>query len=252
MVVGDVDRRLAQAPQQEAEFVHEPVPQRPIQGAQRLVQHEQPRPRRQRPGQGHPLGLAARQRRHGPLSVAGQPDQVEHAADPFGSQRLGHSRHAEPEPDVARHVPVREQDLLLEHEPEAPFVGRHPGEILATPGDRSGHRGLESRHCPQQRRLATTAGAEQYHNLAGSDRQVDAVEHRRPVETDRDAIDGQAAHRSPRTTPEPNRPRDSITSTHAAVSSIINTASAMAWPRRRSPGVPSRRNSASGAVSRSG
>ena len=60
-----------------------------VEGAERLVEQQQPRLGRQRAGQRHPLGLAARQRGHPATLVAGQPDELEQLAPRARRMRLG-------------------------------------------------------------------------------------------------------------------------------------------------------------------
>ena len=72
---------------------------------------------------------------------------------------------------------MREELAVLEHQREAPPVGRHPREVAAVEGDRAlGHR-LQPRHRPQQRRLAAA-------------RRSEHGEHPPLLEVEGDSVDG--------------------------------------------------------------
>ncbi len=60
LVMCDVDAGEADLLDDRAQLSRKPVAQRAVECAQRFVQHQQARLWRQRPGQRHPLALAAR------------------------------------------------------------------------------------------------------------------------------------------------------------------------------------------------
>ena len=106
-----------------------------------------------------------------------QPHQLEDLADP--GPALGPAAPVQPEGDVARDRQVREQRVVLEHQPdpaalrllEPPPVRHH----VARDADRPLVRPLEPGHEPQRRRLAAAGGPDQRHQLAGGHRQVQAA-----------------------------------------------------------------------------
>ncbi len=67
--------------------------------------------------------------------------------------------------------------MVLEHEPDAPPVRRHPGLVGAVEEHPAAVERLEARDGPQQRGLAAAAGAEHTHGLVVGDLQVHGVEH---------------------------------------------------------------------------
>ena len=96
-------------------------------------------------GPARPAG--PRRRRGRPPSAArsraGRPARAGRATRPAIAGR-GTPLHAQPEGHVLAHVAVGEQLVVLEHEPEAPPVGRHGGEVLAVPARRGRRRARAS------------------------------------------------------------------------------------------------------------
>ena len=84
--------------------------------------------------------------------------------------------HAQPELDVAGDVAMRKERVLLEHEPEAPFVRRDAGHVVAVPGHGAAVQGLQPRDRTQQRRLATPTRSEHRERLTVGHRQADIVD----------------------------------------------------------------------------
>ena len=108
-------------------------PPRTVERAERLVEHQQAGRDRERAGQRDPLLLAARELRDPPVAQLAEPDEIEHLGDARRALAAVHAGHAQPELDVARDVAVREQRVLLEHQPEPALVRRHRGEVVAVP-----------------------------------------------------------------------------------------------------------------------
>src|SRR5512132_3013890 len=96
-----------------------------VEGGQRLVQQQQPRLADHGPGQGDPLRLAARQGPRPRPGVGGQADPLQ----PGGGSAAGlgpvDAAGPQPEGDVLQRRQVREQQVVLEHEPDRPLLGRH-------------------------------------------------------------------------------------------------------------------------------
>ncbi|GAA3081343.1 hypothetical protein GCM10020254_27160 [Streptomyces goshikiensis] len=178
------------------QFHDQPLPQPPVELPQRFVQHQQPRRRRQRPGQRHPLLLTARQRGHRPALGAGQPDQLQQLRDLGSVRSPSPAPHPEPEGDVPADVPVREQLVVLEHQAHAPPVDRHPGLVGAAQQHPAGRDRLEPGHHPQQRGLAASARSEDAHDLVLGDLQVHLVHDRAFPEADRDPLQPKQCHQN--------------------------------------------------------
>ena len=144
-----------------AEVDGQPIVQLAVERAERLVEQEQAGLGRQRAGQRHPLRLAARQRRHAAALEAGQPDQGEQLGHPGrGSRPWAVRPPPGRSPTLAADVAVREELVVLEHEPEAPAVGGDVREVLARPSQHPAGVGARSAgDHPQQRALARSARA---------------------------------------------------------------------------------------------
>ena len=175
-VVGDEEHRLAQPPLQPQELLVQLQPGQRVEGAERLVEQHHLRVAGQRPGEGHPLALAARQ----PARVAAgegvgvEPDQRQHLAaarqPPLArpAEELRHQLH------VARHPPVGDQaPLLLDVADPPPQRDRvPPGHRLAADADLAGARLDGAVEQAEQRGLARAALAHQGDGLAGVDLEV--------------------------------------------------------------------------------
>ncbi|KGM00463.1 hypothetical protein Q760_08765 [Cellulomonas cellasea DSM 20118] len=237
MVVGDEQRGRARRGQRGAQVVGEALAQRAVEGRQRLVEQQQPGPRRERTGERDALLLPAGEGRDGAPLVAREPDdrqQLAHAGVPLGA---GFAGHPEPELDVAADVAVREELAVLEHQPEPAPVHGHTREVGAVPRDRPGGGRLESRDRAQQRGLAAARRPEQRDDLAGRDPERHAVDgHGRAVAravAHDEPVDPQApgtrpaAHSSPPRTDPRSR---SASAMIPAVSSASSTDAASAMP----------------------
>ena len=123
--------------------------------------------------------------------------------------------HAQPERDVAEHVAVGEQRVVLEHEPELPPVRRDRGEVLAVPAHASRSSGGSS---PATARssvlLPLPLGPSTHTTSCVGHGEVDAVERDGARRTARVSC----SISSIRTRPTSRTRSRSITSTDAAVS----------------------------------
>ena len=195
--MGHVQPGDAHLLEQAAEVEGEAVVQLAVERAERLVQQEQAGRRGERPGQRHPLRLAAGQRCHAAALEAREPDQVEQLGHPPPDLGLGSPGHGQPEADVAGDVAVGEQLVVLEDQPEAPAVGGDGPQVLAVPRHAAAVGDEEAGDHPQQRALARPARAEQADHLPGTDGQADLVEHRRGRRTGRSPRRPRAPDASP-------------------------------------------------------
>ena len=159
-VVGDVNRRRPQPVEQRPDVGRQSVPQVPVEGAEGLIEEQQARARRQRPREGHPLGLAPGQGRHGSVSVVGELDHREQLGHPRRALRTRDPRRRQAVRDVAGDVQVREEQGVLEHQPEPPTVRRGRDEVDAVPEDRPRVGSEQPGDHPEQRGLARPAGAQ--------------------------------------------------------------------------------------------
>lgn len=216
----------AQPSEQFLQFDDQPLPQRPVELPQRLVQHQQPGARREGPGQRHALLLPAGQRGDGPAARARQPHEVQQLLHPLGLSPLRLAVHPQPEGHVAAHVTLREQLVVLEHQPDPAPVRRQARLVAPVEQHPPGVQGLQPGHRPQQGRLAAAAGSEHAHDLVLGDLQIDGVQHGPAAEADRRVPQGQQHQNSP------VRSVRSLSSTSRATAhtTIRIVERAIAWP----------------------
>ncbi len=112
------------------------------------------------------------------LRGLGEPDELEQLADPGPAIGLGLAPDPEAVLDVLLGGHVREQAVGLEHHPHVALVGRRSRDVLAVDDDPARIRLVESGNEAQRRRLAAAARAEQRHELAGLEGEVDPLERR--------------------------------------------------------------------------
>ena len=154
--------RDADAPPQLVELVVELLTHRAIDGRKRLVEQHHMRVARERPRQGDPLTLSARQRgrlaRLEPLQMDERQPPIRLIL-PFSRRAIAKCRH-----HVAARRQMRKQRVILKHQADAPLVRRHihptttvaricPG--LAVADDPRVRRRMQPRDASQQRRLST-------------------------------------------------------------------------------------------------
>ena len=119
VVVGHEQDREAEADEERAQLGDEPLAERAVERAERLVEHEQARRGRERAGERDALLLAARELGDPAVLEAGESDERERRR-----ARARRLRRADAAASAARtrtlpeHVAVREQRVVLEHEPE--------------------------------------------------------------------------------------------------------------------------------------
>ena len=197
LVVGDVEERDADPLLQRLQLDLERPPQLGVQRAERLVEQQHRGVEHQRPGQRHPLLLAAGQHAGAPLGVLGHLHQVQRLADLLADLGLGQAAVAQAERHVVEHVQEREQRVALEHRVDVAPVRRDAGHVRAVQQDLPGGRLLEARDQPQGGGLATAGRAEQREELPAGHRQVNAV-HRDLGEAlgQRDQLDLPSSHRA--------------------------------------------------------
>ena len=177
------------------------------------------------------------------MLVPGQPNERQQLAGARGRLRGRHAVHAQPERDVADHVAMREERVVLEHQAQLPAVRRDAREVVAVPHDAAAHGRLEPGDGAEQRALAAAAGTENRHDFAVFDDEVDAVERDGVAVADFERLDPQ--HQN---SPMSAKRKRSMAKIAAAVTAIRMTLAAMAAPKFNGPGWPSRRKMTTGSV----
>ena len=117
-----------------------------VEGAQRLVHQQQPRPEHDGPGERDALLLPAGQLARIAVAEGPELDELQRLRDPLRCSDRGTLAHLERERDVLGGGHVREQRVVLEHHPDVAAVGRHRG-VISSPVDldRALVRGQEAR-----------------------------------------------------------------------------------------------------------
>ncbi len=158
-----------------------------VEGRERLVEEQHPRPRHEGAGDRHALLLAAGQLPRPATAVLGEPDALQGVGD--AGAALGPGQVGEAEADIAGHVEPGQQARLLEDDAHA-RMGR--ADRLAVDRDGARARVVEPRDQPEQGRLPAARAADQRDDLALLDRQVDARERLRAVRVGLgEVVDGQ-------------------------------------------------------------
>ena len=142
------------------------------------------------------LRLAARSAATPRRSKPGEPDQVEQLGHPPARSRPGPPGHPQPEADVAGDVAVGEELVVLEHQPEAPAVGRGRPAGPRRPTPRGRRRGRGGRRSPAAACSCPTRSARAGRRSRRRRRQADVVEHGPVAEPDGHPVD--LEHRTPR------------------------------------------------------
>jgi hypothetical protein len=175
-VVGDQQDGHAGRAQQGGELGAHLAAQQRVDGVPGLVEEDELGLGRQRAGERDALLLSAAELRGVAAGQVAEADEVERLAG-----ALGATRPRESEADVAEHVEVREQRVVLEDHADAAALrrdeGLRPGDGLPVDGDRARVGALEAGDQPQCRGLAAAAGPQERHELA-------------PTHLERGAVDG--------------------------------------------------------------
>jgi hypothetical protein len=184
-----------------------------VERAERLVEQEDPGLDGERPGERHPLALAAGQLARIALRQPFQLHEVQQVHDLVPDLRLRCALPARLDPQAEGHVledgHVPEQGVVLEYEADLPLADMAGAGVLAVEQDGALGRELEPGDDPEQRGLARPGRAEQGDQLARADPEVDAGERREAIETlgDLADIDGHGlkppAHRRAATSSAP-------------------------------------------------
>ncbi len=176
LVMRDVDRGRVRALVQQLDLGAHLDAQLGVQVGQRFVEQEQLGVAGQRTAHRDALALAAGQRAGLALQ---QVLDLQHLGDALHrgvALGLRYLAHFERKGDVAGDTHVRIQRVALEHHRDIAVLARHVRHVAATDVDAAGGGRVQPGHHVQQRRLATARGADQDHEFAGCDLEVDVVE----------------------------------------------------------------------------
>src|SRR5690606_18328927 len=180
LVVRDEERRHALALEEVADALAHLLAQQRVEVRERLVEEEEAGARRDGAGERDALLLAAREGVGLPLLEPAEADEPQHLV---GAGAAGLLRHpAQPEGDVLAHGEVREERVVLEHEPDAAPLRRHRDAVAdeRLPVERNGPAvgRLEAGDAAQRGRLAAPARSEERERLALLDLEREAVDDR--------------------------------------------------------------------------
>ena len=131
--------------------------------------------------------------------VLGQAEQLGDLAHAALALRLLHLRDPQREGDVRRDGEVGVERVVLEHHRDVAALRRHVGDVAAADQDRAGVDLLEAGEHAQRRRLARAGRADEHHELAVGDVEVERVDGGR-VRARVDArrlLEAHVSHRSP-------------------------------------------------------
>ena len=210
---------IRERPLELAELRAHGLAERAVERPERLVHQEDAGAEDERPGQRHPLLLAARQLAREPVAVPRQAHQ-RRASPPRARppRRAETPRTRSGKGHVLADRQVRKERVVLEHHADLAAMGRQPGHVHAVDPDRAGVGRLEPGDQVQGGRLAAARGAEERQELARLDRERQLVDRRHGAESLREAQEleagagprrepvttgGAAARRRPRAPPSP-------------------------------------------------
>jgi len=124
--VRDGNRRDPDTAQNHRQLLEQSLAQRTIQRAQRLVQKQEPRLRRETASQSNPLTLTTGEVYDASVGKLLQPHQREHLRDLILNNVLGTPHHPQSKGHVFRDGPMGKECVLLKHQHHPTRMGRHP------------------------------------------------------------------------------------------------------------------------------
>ena len=210
LVVRDVERGHAELREERLEVVEKSVAESAVERSERLVEQEDARLGGERAGEGDALLFASRERRHGAVLESGEPDEVQRLPDACRDLLRRVAAHAQAERDVATHVEVVEQGVVLEHHPDPAPVRRNGREVVSVEEHAAAIRLLQPGDDAQERALARPARPEHSDDLALGHVERHAVEREPLPEADGDVLDRAASEpaESPAAEPLDREDRD--------------------------------------------
>jgi hypothetical protein len=176
LVVGDVHGGDAEPLVDLGDLEAHLLAQQRVEVGQRLVEQQDVGLEHDRTREGHALLLAARELARVAVAEAFQLDHAEHRTHFLGDDGGGKLPHLETEGQVLVDRHVRPERVVLEHEADAAPLGRDVGDAPFADEDVAARRGEEAGNGAQRGGLAAAGGAEQGHQLAVADDQVEPVQ----------------------------------------------------------------------------
>ena len=131
LIVSHIERRYAELELYPPDLLAKLHANLRVEGRERLVEEQHARLDGDRPGEGHPLLLAARELAGIPAHRRAEPDELEELAGPFGPRLVALLADAETELDVLLRGHVREQAVGLEDHAHVALVGWLTEHVLA-------------------------------------------------------------------------------------------------------------------------
>ena len=147
-----------------------------VERPERLVEQQHGRSLRERAGQRHALGLAARQLPRVAVAVLGQADQLEVLADAPADLVVRQALHPQPERDVVGDGHVREERVVLEHGVHVALVRRQVVDPPTLDAQLAGRERDEPADQVERGGLPATGRPKQAEELARLDLERDPVE----------------------------------------------------------------------------
>ncbi len=161
-----------------------------VEGAEGLVEEEDPGLDGEGAGERHPLPLAPGELCRVAVGEVADADQLQQLVGPPPDLGLGPPPDLQPEGDVPPDGQVPERRVVLEAEADAPPAYRDRGHVLPVDLHRPGVRDLEPGHDAQERGLPAAARAEQGGEGARGHREGHVVESDGVAEPLADGSDG--------------------------------------------------------------
>jgi hypothetical protein len=184
LVMGDVDHGHAQVALDPGDLGAHLHAQLGIQVRQRLVHQERLRLAHDGASHRHPLPLAARQRPRLLLELILEPQRPGRLAHAAVDLLARHLSQLQPEGHVVVAGHVRVERVVLEHHRQVAVLCLHVVDDGISEADAAAGDLLQPGHHPQQRGLAAAGGADQHHQRAVLDREVDGAHGLRAVLVD--------------------------------------------------------------------
>ena len=176
LVVCHVDRRHAELELQRCDVGAHLDAQLRVEVRERLVHQEHARHADDRAPHRDALALAAGQLAGLPLEVVLEPEHLRHVAHALVAHLLLDLRDLQREPDVLRHGHVRVERVVLEDHRDVAVLRRDVGDVALADVDRSGVDLLEAGEHAERGRLARARWADEDHELAVRDVEVERVD----------------------------------------------------------------------------
>ncbi len=151
------------------------MPQLRVEVRERLVHQVRDRLADDRATHRDPLALPAGKLSRTTVEQVREPEQARDVLYATADLRLRRLAHLEAVREVALHVHVRVQGVVLENHRDVPLARRQVRNVAVADEDAAGGDLLEPRQHPHERRLAAPRGTDKNHELAALDRQADVV-----------------------------------------------------------------------------